>query len=396
MGKKNSKSLAPKMPQFQRNVNMDVLRIIAFFFVPSVHFFLHNGFYYQTVDNGRMVIMTFMRNLFLLCIPLFLLLTGYLQGNKKFEPNKKYYFKISKVIVPYLIIMTFDLIYILNVLHKTFPQSADWQYDVKKYIQNYTSFTHYSWYVEMYIGLFLLIPFLNLIWLNLKNKTWEKALVITMFILMIAPSFFNYYQFDAENIMKCTNDDYWSIFPNWWAGVYPLAYYFTGAYLAKNKNDFRMKPIFAFLIFLGTWAVFGGYTILRCWGGKASVHGWLGYNSWGLYFMGVTLFIFINNINFEAIPNLLKKFLAKLSDLSFGAYLASWMLDQWFYPMVLNKNVPVMEDRLKWYLPCVLLAVTVAFIISFVADLFYKAGSIVVSDIAKEIKKKSIGKKANK
>ncbi len=388
MGKKKSTAATPQMPQFQRNVNMDVLRIIAFFFVPSVHFFLHNGFYSQTVDNGRMVIMTLMRNLFLLCIPLFLLLTGYLQGNKRFEPNKKYYFKISKVIVPYLIIMTFDLIYIINALK--------WEYGVKEYIDNYLSFTHYSWYVEMYIGLFLLIPFLNLIWLNLKNKTWERALIITMFILMIAPTIFNYYQFDAENIMKCTNDDYWSIFPNWWAGVYPLAYYFTGAYLAKNKNDFKMKPIFAFLIFLGTWAVFGSYTLIRCWGGKPSVHSWLGYNSWGLYFMGVTLFIFINNINFEATPKLLKKFLAKLSDLSFGAYLASWMLDQWFYPNVLNKNVPVMEDRLKWYLPCVLLAVTVAFIISFVADLFYKAGSIVVSDIAKEIKKKNIGKKANK
>lgn len=363
----------------KRNVNMDIIRIIALFFVPSVHFFLHNGFYSQTVDNPRMVIMTFMRNLFLLCIPLFLLLTGYLQGNKAFEPNKKYYLKILKVIVPFLIIMTFDLIYIVNAL--------GWEYGVKEYVHNYTSFTHYSWYVEMYIGLFMLIPFLNLIWLNLKSKKQERALVITMFILMIAPSFFNYYQFDAENIMACTSDEYWSIFPNWWAGVYPLAYYFTGAYLAKNKADFKLKPIFAFLIFLGTWAVFGTYTVLRCYGGKASVHGWLGYNSWGLYFMGVALFIFVNSINFKAVPNFVSKALAKLSDLSFGAYLASWMLDQYMYSKVLNVKIPVMEDRLVWYIPCVLLAVTVAYFISFIADLFYKAGSIIASDIAQAIRK---------
>lgn len=363
----------------KRNVNMDIIRIIALFFVPSVHFFLHNGFYSQTVDNPRMVIMTFMRNLFLLCIPLFLLLTGYLQGNKAFEPNKKYYLKILKVIVPFLIIMTFDLIYIVNAL--------GWEYGVKEYVHNYTSFTHYSWYVEMYIGLFMLIPFLNLIWLNLKSKKQERALVITMFILMIAPSFFNYYQFDAENIMACTSDEYWSIFPNWWAGVYPLAYYFTGAYLAKNKADFKLKPIFAFLIFLGTWAVFGTYTVLRCYGGKASVHGWLGYNSWGLYFMGVALFIFVNSINFKAVPNFVSKALAKLSDLSFGAYLASWMLDQYMYSKVLNVKIPVMEDRLVWYIPCVLLAVTVAYFISFIADLFYKAGSIIASGIAQAIRK---------
>lgn len=380
MGKEKTNAIVSGAPQPKRNVNMDIIRIIAFAFVPSVHFFLHNGFYSQTVDNPRMVIMTFMRNLFLLCIPLFLLLTGYLQGNKKIEPSKKYYLKILKILVPFFIIMTFDLIYIVNIL--------GWEYGVKEYIQNYTSFTHYSWYVEMYIGLFMLIPFLNLIWQNLKNKKQERILVITMFILMIAPSFFNYYQFDAENIMACTSDDYWSLFPNWWAGVYPLAYYFTGAYLAKNKDDFKLKPIYAFLIFLGTWAIFGTYTVLRCWGGKASVHGWLGYNSWGLYFMGVALFIFVNSLKLESVPKFAGKTLAKLSDLTFGAYLASWMLDQYMYSKVLNVKVPIMEDRLWWYIPCVLLAVTVAFIISFIADLFYQAGSIIVSDITKEIKKK--------
>ena len=387
MGKKKQTTVAPQIAAPRRSVNMDILRIIAFLFVPSVHFFLHNGFYSQTVDNPRMVIMTLMRNLFLLCIPLFLLLTGYLQGNKKIEPNGKYFLKIFKFVIPYLIIMTFDLLYIVFFLHVKNPESTTWQYGIKEYIQNYTSFTHYSWYVEMYLGLFLLIPFLNLIWQNLKNKKQEHVLLIVMFILMIAPTIFNYYQFDADKIMACSNDSYWDIFPNWWAGVYPLAYYFTGAYLAKHKDDIKLKPIIAFLIFLGTSAVFGGYTLLRCWGGKPSVHSWLGYNSWGLYFMGITLFIFVNSINFSNTPNFVAKTLAKLSDLTFGAYLASWMLDQYFYSQHLNKVIPVMEDRMWTYIPCVLFAVTVAFIISFIADILYKAGSAIVSDISKEIKK---------
>lgn len=380
MGNKKSKSVAPATVKPERSVNMDVIRIIALIFVPSVHFFLRNGFYSNDVDNPQMYIMTFMRTLFLLCIPLFLLLTGYLQANKKFEPCKKYYLKILKFIVPYFIIITFDLIFCLTVLKN--------EYTIKDYIEEYTSFIHYSWYVEMYIGLFLLIPFLNLIWQNLKSKNQEKALVITMFILMIAPSIFNYYQFDAENWFACTSDDYWSLFPNWWTGVYPLAYYFTGAYLAKYKDDFKLKPIYSFLIFLGTWAVFGTYVVLRCHGAKASVHGWTSYNSWGIFFMGVTLFIFINSVDFSRTPKFIKKALAKLSDLSFGAYLGSWMLDQILYSKLVNVKIPVMEDRLWVYLPCVLLAVTVAYIVSFIADLLYKAGSIIASDIAKEIKKR--------
>ena len=103
--------------------------------------------------------------------------------------------------------------------------------------------------------------------------------------------------------------------------------------------------------------------------------------------MGVALFIFVNSINFKAVPNFVSKALAKLSDLSFGAYLASWMLDQYMYSKVLNVKIPVMEDRLVWYIPCVLLAVTVAYFISFIADLFYKAGSIIASGIAQAIRK---------
>ncbi len=380
MGKKIAKAVSQNQLQPQRNFNMDVMRVMALTFIPGVHFFLHNGFYSQALDNPPMVIMTFMRNLFLLCIPLFLLLTGYLQGNKRIEPNKRYYLKILKVVIPYLIIMTFDLIYIVNVL--------DWEYGVKEYISNYTSFTHYSWYVEMYLGLFLLIPFLNLIWLNLKSKKQERILVITMIILMIAPTLFNYYQFDAQEILDCTSDKYWSLFPDWWTCVYPLAYYFTGAYIAKNKDDFKLKPLAAFLVFLGSWAVFGIYTVIRCWGHHAGVHAWLNYNSWGIYLMGVTLFVFVNSVKFKSVPKLIAKLFAKLSDLSFGAYLASWMLDQYFYSKVLNIRVPVMEDRLLWFIPTWLLAISVAYAVSFIADLLYKAGAIVVSDIAKEIKKK--------
>lgn len=391
MGNKKKKPSTPTavVPP-QRNVNLDIIRIIAFIFVPCVHFFLHNGFYSQTVDNTEMYIMTYMRTLALLCIPLFMILTGYLQAGKRFEPNLKYYLKIFKFVVPYIIIMTIDLVYINAWL---VPEGIIKPYTLKEYIHNYTSFTHYSWYVEMYLGLFLLIPFLNMIWNNLKNKKQERILVITMFILMIAPSIFNYYEFDAENVMSAASDNYWSIFPNWWTGVYPLAYYFTGAYLAKNKADFKLKPILSFLIFLGTWAVFGSYTVLRSYENKPSMYAWTNYNSWGIYFMGIALFIFLNSINFKSMPRLLAKFLAKLSDLSFGAYLASWMLDQWFYPKHLNKMVPVMEDRLKYFIPCILLAVTVAFIVSYIADLIYRAGSVVVTDIAKTIRAKRTSKK---
>ena len=41
---------------------------------------------------------------------------------------------------------------------------------------NIVNFQQYSWYVNMYIGLFILIPFLNTIWQNLKTEKQKKYL----------------------------------------------------------------------------------------------------------------------------------------------------------------------------------------------------------------------------
>ena len=45
----------------------------------------------------------------------------------------------------------------------------------------------YSWYIEMYLGLFLLIPFLNILYNNLASQRHKQILVIT-FVICIAGS----------------------------------------------------------------------------------------------------------------------------------------------------------------------------------------------------------------
>ena len=357
----------------KRNLNLDIIRIIAFMFVPGVHFFLHSNYYGNNIDNPKMVAMTYVKTLFLLCIPLFLLLTGYLQGNKKIVPCKKYYFKITKFIIPYLIVMTLDLIYIQKVLK--------WDYTAREYVENYTSFTHYSWYVNMYIGLFLLIPFLNMIWQNLTTKKQEYFLLATLIVLTILPSFFNAYEFDAADgkWFSATNDGYWQLFPDWWKGFYPVTYYFVGAFLSRHRGEFKMKPIFAFLVFLCTWGAFGTYVVARCYGTTGSVYSWTNYNSLGIFLMGVTLFVFLNSFNFKKVPVIVTNIFGKLSDLTFGAYLCSWMLDQYMYSKHINKMYPVYEDRFGIFIPAWFTAIATAFILSFFVDLVYQAGLIIFS-----------------
>ena len=41
----------------KRNINLDMIRVIAVFSVLSVHFFLHNGFYEEIVVGKRLFFM---------------------------------------------------------------------------------------------------------------------------------------------------------------------------------------------------------------------------------------------------------------------------------------------------------------------------------------------------
>lgn len=49
-------------------------------------------------------------------------------------------------------------------------------FDLKSFILGTLDFTgsNYSWYIEMYIGLFLLAPFLNLAYGKLKSKSKSR------------------------------------------------------------------------------------------------------------------------------------------------------------------------------------------------------------------------------
>ena len=48
--------------EIKRNSSMDIIRCIALFLVISVHFFLHNEYYFQPVEGIYMYIMTLMRS----------------------------------------------------------------------------------------------------------------------------------------------------------------------------------------------------------------------------------------------------------------------------------------------------------------------------------------------
>ena len=136
-----------------------------------------------------MYVAVVMRTLFSVCVPLFMLLTGYLMSKK--ELSKKYYSGITKTLVVFVISTLACMIY------KNIAQGD--VFDLKSFILGTLDFTgsNYSWYIEMYIGLFLLTPFLNLAYGKLKSKKQKQVLLVTAVFLTIIPSLFNIFNFGS-------------------------------------------------------------------------------------------------------------------------------------------------------------------------------------------------------
>jgi surface polysaccharide O-acyltransferase-like enzyme len=152
----------------ERNINADLIRSLAIFFVIGVHFWLNSGLYSEIIIGKRMLIALFFRSVFITCVPLFMLLTGYLMNNHLL--SKKYYKGIMKIITIYLTASIICLLFTKYYLY--IPIS------IKNSILSVLSFSAapYSWYIEMYLGFFLLIPFINKIWINLKDMKEKKYL----------------------------------------------------------------------------------------------------------------------------------------------------------------------------------------------------------------------------
>lgn len=349
----------------KRNTALDIIRIVALFCVVSVHFFLNNGFYLQPVLGERMYIMTVMRTGFMICVPLFMILTGYLMNKKKL--SKQYYFGLVKTLAIYVLASIACFLFRFFYLKHPFT--------ISKFFLSILDFSldGYSWYIEMYIGLFLLIPFLNLIYHNLEDKKQKKTLLITMLFLTSIPSITNIFNFKEpfgfrtffnNNALEVSK-----ILPFRWSGIYPITYYFIGCYLKEYKLNLKWWLSILFLIinvvFFGTF----NYLVNR-----NDTFYWGIYQDYGALpnvISAVLVFNFIANINFNTLPLTLRKFLAKISDCCLGGYLVSYIFDNTFYPILIDKVEP-MTMRLNYYIVIVPFIFICSVSLSYILNMIYK------------------------
>ena len=338
-----------------RNPALDILRIVAVLCVISIHFFYHTGYYNTTADNDLMYFATVLRTLFSVCVPLFMILSGFLLCNKTLK--KGYYSGIRKTIIVYILVAIACIIY----------KSCNGSYT----LTTLTFFTgifdfsgaNYSWYIEMYIGLFLIIPFLNIIYKNLDSRKQKNILLITLIAITILPSLFNAFKFDSYEwwANPATDTDTQKLMPSWWVGIYPITYYFTGCYIREYGT--KIKNVFLIIALVIAIFGFGTFNFYRCYGSTFTTANYVYWYGIEPYVMSVLIFLIISKLKLENINVKTKFVLWKISDLVLGTYLLSFIFDAIYYYEFLNKNTTDFYARFP-FMPLMILCVFVSALIS--------------------------------
>ena len=328
-----------------RNLNLDIIRCCAILFVLTVHFYDSSGFPGETMGGAVHFLMLCGWFITHTCVPMFLMLSGWLCCGK--ELSAKYYLGFVRIALIYLICSVACLAFRDLYMH----EELGLRYIFGSIVNFYAC--GYAWYVMLYFGLFLLIPFLNIIYNSLETKNSKLVLMFTFFALSILPSLLN---------------QFIQLYSIWWTRLYPITYYFIGAFLREYRPKLgAVKNMLLLIAAVFTFSLFDLFFYAQ----RAQAMIAVAYENYQVFIVSVLLFMLLLDIPTEKIPAAAGRGLAFISELSFTVYLISWIPDGLIYP-VLKAACPMPSDRFIWMLPCALLSLVSSLFLAWIIDFINK------------------------
>ncbi len=295
----------------ERILGLDIIRTIAILGVFITHFIAYRGVLKVEPLSFKWTIYMIIRFLAMTCVPLFLILTGYL--NSKKEVSKKYYKGIIPLLFSYITISILEII--LTSIYNHTP------INISQAIISILNFTanSYAWYFEMYIGLFLLIPFLNILYDNLKSKKEKITLLVSLAFLTFIPQIVKSFKVDGQFL---------DAVPDYWQIIYPITYF----YLGKMIKDFKpnLKVINRVLLFIGALAI--PCTFCYVFSVPEKTYAWFTFNGFEALtnaFTATAIFLMFYDI--KKCNVVVDKIFAEISICSFEMYLVSSIVDKYLY-----------------------------------------------------------------
>lgn len=180
----------------------------------------------------------------------------------------------------------------------------------------------------MYLGLFLMIPFLNRLYDTLTSKKEKYVLVGSLAFLTFLPQIVKTFKFNG--VFLDTTVDYWQI-------IYPITYFYIGKMIKEFQPHLKVwKRILFFVVALAIPCTFCFFFSTQ------TEYAWYTFNGFEALttaIVATAIFLMFYDID-KKIP-IINKVIAEVSICSFEMYLFSSIWDKYFYT-VLDYNIFIM------------------------------------------------------
>ena len=314
----------------KHDINLDFVRAVAALFIVFSHFFDNTGLYEFGTAFPIKLASIGLRMIVGTCVAIFIMLTGFLCSEKKLSP--RYYLGFLRIYEIYLICSAFTFLFQIFIQHEHLSLS----YMVGAVVNFYS--IDYAWYLLMYMGLFLMIPFLNLAFNGLASDKQRLVLIGTFLYLSILPSLLN---------VKV------QLLSVWWKNLSPIAYYYTGAYLRRTKPKVSAKKT-AGLLFVLVAAFVAADVWLLGPSGKWTIDV-TRHDHYQGYVCAVLCFVILQNAGADRFPEKAQAVVKRFASLSLSIYLLSNITDSLIYPWF-KATVPDLNTQFWFMLPLGLLS----------------------------------------
>lgn len=312
--------ILPGRAKKTRIAGLDILRTLAIIFVMLTHLISYR--YVNILDNqtgtAQWYICALARFTVILSIPIFLLLSGYLLSSRR--PDRSHAAAIIPVMFSWFV-LSFAATFAERFLFGTGDVRT-----LHAILKIFNFNFGYTWYVEMYLCLYLVMPYLNLLLDRLERRGQQRLIAVLAFLTLV-PAVLRSFKFDGVWI---------DILPDYFEVGYAITYFLIGGYIARHKP--KPRPIYC----IGTLAAVLIFELVlyRCFSQEGESAWWIfrEYNTLTHAIAAVALFLLFYRVG--QLPGVLAIPIREISVCSFEMYLISYLTDRIFYSPEQISNAP--------------------------------------------------------
>ncbi len=305
---------------------------MAILFVIAGHFlFLYTPFRNIKITNINLAIQGCCMSIFYTSVPLFILLTGYLNSQKNYQNiSIRNYIGLTKVLLAYIIYSIVSIIF-REIYYDENGTAESYIY----MIFNYT-ISPYAWYIEVYICLFLFMPFINILMRTLDSKSRQKLLIGICAFCGFLPMLINR---GGVQILPETFSIASSV----------VAYYCIGLYIALHRPKVNKILLLVSILSFSVIDSLANALMHRSYSPIAGT-------TWSLYYaiMSTAIFLLLYDVKTKS------KILRKVSGYTLDVYLCCWIFDSIYYPYF---RTHFYESQMQFF-PYILLIVPMVYLSS--------------------------------